>query len=50
MIKKEDKALKPVQASNSNDSKGLEDYMKYLNNKYKIGEIKRIIRDVSARY
>ncbi len=32
----------------TNNGKGLSDYMKFLNNKYKIREIKRIIRDISA--
>jgi hypothetical protein len=49
LIDKEVKVLKLVQARTTNENMGLEDYKKYLNNKYKICEIKRIIRDFSAR-
>ena len=49
LVDKKVKILKLVQASKTNESMGLDDYKKYLNNKYKIGEIKRIIRDFSAR-
>ena len=50
LIDKKLKAKNSVQTSKNNDHKGLEDYMKFLNNKYKISEIKRIIRDFSARH
>lgn len=50
LIDNKSKAKNLVQTSKNIDHKGLEDYMKFLNNKYKISEIKRIIRDFSARY
>ncbi len=49
LIEKKIKLLKLVQASKTKGKMGLDDYKKYLNNKYKISEIKRIIRDFSAR-
>lgn len=50
LIDNKSKAKNSVQTSKNNDYKGKEDYIKFLINKYKISEIKRIIRDFSARY
>lgn len=49
VIDKERKASRSVPTSKTNGSKGLEDYMKFLNNKYKIHQIKRLVRDFSTR-
>ena len=49
LFDKKVKDVKSVQASETNENMGLDDYKQYLNNKYKISEIKRIIRDFSAR-
>ena len=50
MTDKEERALRAIPISETSDSKGLDDYVRFLNNKYKTRQIKRIIRDFSARH